>query len=203
MLGHEITVGKHIKFDPGKLDKTWIKNCLATGLSANFIEPLEATSIGTTIRQAFLLLGYLENYTEQDVEDYNNKINLIMDNVRDFVCLHYVSDREDTEFWKDLKEMELPTSLADKMNRWKTRLPFVEDFTETSHYLFGAENFLQVLYGLNLVDKEMLKIKYDNLTTPQKEMLRERIEIYWKEMEELTANHISHKQWLTEIREGR
>ena len=40
-LGHEINIGKHIKFDPGRLDKVWIKNCVAIGLSANFVEPLE------------------------------------------------------------------------------------------------------------------------------------------------------------------
>ena len=45
LLGREINVARNIKFDPGSLDRVWIKNCLAVGLSANFVEPLEATSI--------------------------------------------------------------------------------------------------------------------------------------------------------------
>ena len=58
-LGHKITIGREFKFDPGRLDKVWIKNCVAIGLSANFVEPLEATSIGTSIQQAFLLVHNL------------------------------------------------------------------------------------------------------------------------------------------------
>lgn len=201
VLGHEIEVGKHIKFDPGKLDKVWIKNCLATGLSANFIEPLEATSIGTTIRQAFLLINYLEGYTEKDIHDYNKKVNLIMDNVRDFVCLHYIVDRNDTKFWNDLKEVEIPDSLSEKLKSWETRMPFSEDFSETNQYLFGPGNFIQVMYGLGHVNKEMLNMKYNNLTESQKKHLKEIINQYWDEMEELISEHITHKQWLSRIRD--
>jgi len=199
-LGHEIEVGKHIKFTPGKLKETWIKNCLATGLSANFIEPLEATSIGTTIRQAFLLLNYLENYSKYDIIDYNHKINKVMDNVLEFVALHYITDRDDTEFWKSLKDIDIPPTLSEKLRKWETRIPFVEDFVDTSYHLFGDSNFTQVLYGLKLVNKEMIKQKYNNLTDEQKEHLKQSIELYWDEMAELTSEYYTHKEWLTKVR---
>jgi tryptophan halogenase len=50
-LGYEVEVAKKIDFDPGALDKVWINNCVAIGLSASFVEPLEASSIGTSIQQ--------------------------------------------------------------------------------------------------------------------------------------------------------
>ena len=55
MLGEGIDVRKEISFDPGAVKNPWIKNCVAIGLSASFVEPLEATSIGTSIQQSFLL----------------------------------------------------------------------------------------------------------------------------------------------------
>ena len=54
VFGRPVNIFKDIKFDPGSLDKVWIKNCLAIGLSANFLEPLHATSIGSVISQVML-----------------------------------------------------------------------------------------------------------------------------------------------------
>ena len=79
VLGREIKVAKDIKFEAGALDKPWIGNCLAVGLCANFIEPLEATSIGTSINQMFMLMHHLENYEQTDIDDYNKKMNSVME----------------------------------------------------------------------------------------------------------------------------
>ncbi len=57
-----VEIFKNIKFDPGCLDKIWIHNCMTVGLSSSFLEPLEATSIGTTINQMFLFLNYIQVY---------------------------------------------------------------------------------------------------------------------------------------------
>ena len=47
IYGHrEITVNKTFRFDPGRMEKAWHKNCYAVGLSQSFVEPLEATAIG-------------------------------------------------------------------------------------------------------------------------------------------------------------
>ncbi len=77
-LGYKINIGKHIKFDPGRLDKVWIKNCVAIGLSANFVEPLEATSIGTSIQQSFLLMHNLSDPVGSVREQYNTQVKSIM-----------------------------------------------------------------------------------------------------------------------------
>ena len=159
-LGREIEIARNIKFDPGKLNKSWIGNCCAIGLSSNFVEPLEATSIGTAIAQAFLLRDFIFNYKQEDINDYNHKIDLIMENVRDFIFLHYMIDKEDSPFWKDNKNKLIPDTLSYNLKKWKDKLPKTEDFTSTEYLLFREQNFTSVLHGLGFykgnsnIDKE-------------------------------------------------
>ena len=153
-LGHKVTIGKHIKFDPGRLEKVWIKNCVAIGLSANFVEPLEATSIGTSIQQAYLLMHNL-NVSESVIEYYNKSVEQIMENIRDFIFLHYQCGRKDTKFWKDISKIELPETLKEKLKLWNNRFPIDEDLQGSNYKLFWARNFIQVLDGLNLFNKKV------------------------------------------------
>ena len=101
-LGHGVEVAKNIKFDPGALDRPWISNVCAIGLSASFVEPLEASSIGTSINQSFLLAQRIVNYNQESIDRYNAEVGAIMDNIRDFIALHYITDRRDTSFWQEV-----------------------------------------------------------------------------------------------------
>ncbi|HAT65469.1 MAG TPA: hypothetical protein DCS66_12855, partial [Flavobacteriaceae bacterium] len=94
---------KNIKFEAGYVDKVWIKNCVAIGLSSSFIEPLEASSIGTSIQQSFLLMHLIINYSTPDINLYNKKFIEIVENIRDFVLLHYLCKKNDSPFWKNFK----------------------------------------------------------------------------------------------------
>ena len=165
-LGHPIEVGKHLTFDPGALDRVWIKNCCAIGLSASFVEPLEATSIGTSINQSFLLMHRLPNYTEKSIKDYNKIIETILLNIRDFVLLHYVTNKENTQFWKDVKNIKLPDSLQEQLDHWKHHLPIFEDFIYTGSYaLFKDPHYIQIMAGLKLFDKESILREYNMQST--------------------------------------
>ena len=43
---------------------------------------------------------------EQTLLDYNKKVTGILDNIYDFIMVHYtLSNREDTDFWKDMQEI--------------------------------------------------------------------------------------------------
>lgn len=160
-LGHGIDVGKQINFDPGYLDKAWIKNCCAIGLSANFVEPLEASSIGTSIQQSFLLRDLLINYNEAVINKYNKIVSGIMLNIRDFIVLHYLTGRSDSNFWKDLASSELPDSLKEKLDVWQNKLPTVDDFVDSSDYrLFTDFHFILVMHGLSLFDISKIKQEY-------------------------------------------
>jgi len=159
-----------LKFEPGCLDKPWIKNVCAIGLSANFVEPLEASSIGTSINQSFLLAQRLVNYNTSTTDRYNLEVGAIMDNIRDFIVLHYITKRRDTEFWKDVAEIDIPDSLANNLEMWKQRMPIADDFTSyTKKILFNEYNFALVMNGLELFDNNKIKSQYENLPQEAKD----------------------------------
>jgi tryptophan halogenase len=197
VLGHSIDIGKNIKFDPGCLDNVWIKNCVAIGLSANFVEPLEATSIGTSIQQSYLLMHDLPNYDEQIIKNYNNKIQKIMDNIRDFICLHYITERYDTEFWVDIQKIELPESLTNKLLLWQKRLPIREDFVESNYFLFYEYNWIHILYGLNLLDIDNLKKQTEIFNS---NVLLDNVIQLNNFKNSFTEKTIKHKEFLEKIR---
>jgi hypothetical protein len=199
-FGHEVTIGKKFSFDPGKIDKAWINNCVATGLSSIFVEPLEASSIGATIQQTFLLMHRMVGYNESTINDYNKSFNDIAENIRDFVFLHYITDREDTPFWKSTQTLEVPESLHPKLEQWKTKLPIKEDFNNYSDYiLFTDHNFIVVMDGLNLFDRKAISKEYNALNPSVRAFADARIA--QKLNEETSLKTITHKEYLRLTRE--
>lgn len=161
-IGHPVEVGRQFNFDPGCVDRAWIKNCCAIGLSGSFVEPLEATSIGTSIQQAFLLMHRVVNYNDDVIDQYNSSFNDIMENIRDFIVLHYITKKTNTQFWRDVAKIEIPESLKHKLSMWEYKLPIDEDFNEVSNYvLFKASNHTLVMDGLDLFDRDAIKKEYD------------------------------------------
>jgi tryptophan halogenase len=200
-LGHSITVAKHLTFDPGAIDKAWIKNCVAVGLSGNFIEPLEATSIGTSIQQAFLLMHRFPNYTQSTIDQYNADLDKVMENVRDFVILHYQTNKTNTQFWRDVAALEIPNSLKAKLERWRNNLPIEEDFSGLSKYImFRETNFTQVIYGLNLFNREKIKEEYEMQRQEIKDFADAKI--LDVEQYEKSLTTVGHKRFLELIRQG-
>lgn len=192
-LGHEIEIRKSVKFDPGCLDKSWIGNCAAVGLSSNFVEPLEATSIGSTINQIFILMHYLQNYGPTSIATYNDKVNKVLENIRDFIILHYQVDKKQSKFWEYNSTIELPDTLKHKLERWKQNLPIKEDIVTTDYVLFHEQNWTNVLYGLDWFDRDMIKQEYEQI---DRHLQRQIDEI----LVDKTLSNISHKQYISAIR---
>jgi len=163
-LGERVEIKKHIKFQPGKLNKTWIKNCCAMGLSASFVEPLEATSIGTTIQQSFALVSKITNYNQTVIDRYNNEVDEILINIRDFIILHYLTSGKETDFWKAASSVSLPDTLVEKINLFENRIPIDDDCLEKSgKILFWSMNYFIVMYCLGLLNTQSISKQYNNL----------------------------------------
>ncbi len=198
-LGHTVDIAKTISFDPGALDKTWIQNVCAIGLSASFVEPLEASSIGTSIQQAFLLASRLHKYNQTTINRYNEEVNAILENIRDFVLLHYMCDRDDTNFWINARSVELPESLKNNLEIWKNKLPISEDFTKsTTKVLFNEYNHAIVLHGLGLFDTNSINEQFQNFPNSVKEYANRTVH----NLRETEANikTIPHKMMIDLIR---
>lgn len=97
----------HINMRVGKQRRTWVKNCVAIGLSAGFIEPLESTGLHITQTGIQLLTMMLERdrgYNNATVEIYNDSMTKLFESIRDFLVCHYaLTNREDTDYWKDVR----------------------------------------------------------------------------------------------------
>lgn len=113
-----------LKFRTGRRKNSWTKNCVAIGLSSGFLEPLESTSIYLIQVAITKLLDYFPN----KADDYSlrNQYNAEMEDeyhkIRDFLILHYVATkRDDSEFWRYIRSMELPASLERKISLFRQR----------------------------------------------------------------------------------
>jgi tryptophan halogenase len=134
-LGRSITPIRLLKFDSGRLETPWIKNCLAIGLSAAFAEPLEATSIHSTIVQiSKFVFECLKSTVELTVnqgtiKNYNAKITNMYDDFKDFLVLHYMGGRTDSKFWQHIATGETKTEFVDIiLEMSKSKMPTANDF---------------------------------------------------------------------------
>ena len=200
LLGHPVEVSKFFQFDPGRLEEAWIGNAVAVGMAGSFVEPMEASSIGTTIQQAFLLANVLPDQSPATRDAYNKSFVSIMDNIRDFVALHYVVERDDTPWWKDLRYGGvLPDSLQERLKVWEHRLPIPEDFAgESRHILFSEDNFTVVLNGLGLLDPEGIRASHRARSLATQQYAKDVVDR--QRSFETTDNTVTHKQYLSRIR---
>lgn len=159
LYGLDIEIAKKIKFEAGCLETAWKKNCAAVGLSYSFVEPLEASSIGSTILQSILLAnqlsGFIPTHNNKTIIDtFNQKCDQMMENILEFVALHYITKRNDSEFWKFVKTLPKPDGLADKLERFQHVFPSTADFPY-NHLMFKESNWIMVLHALELLPKSV------------------------------------------------
>jgi flavin-dependent dehydrogenase len=195
-LGFKVQIAKNIKFEAGALEDVWIGNCCAIGLSANFIEPLEATSIGTSIQQIFLLMHYIINYNDKEIMTYNKKIKEIVYNIRDFVILHYLINKKDSKFWKELK-VNIPDSLKNVLEISKRRLLIKEDFNN-NYLLFNSSNFIVVMYALGLLNINNISNEYSLINKNIKQLYLNNVTLSLQNKK--NSIFIKHKEYLTNVR---
>lgn len=200
-FGKDIEVAKSINFDPGCLDRVWINNCLAIGLSSSFVEPLEASSIGTSIQQSFLLMYRIINYDQNIIDTYNKECYNILENIRDFIILHYMVKKNNSEFWRDVQQLEIPDKLKSRLEIWKHRMPSAEDFADDSRYsLFSADHYIMVMHGLGLFDVSSIKTEFEmspiNLKIRADDISRD------NDLFRDTISRITHKEYIRELRNG-
>ena len=147
----EINPVKHIKFEAGRLENLWHKNCVALGLAGAFVEPLEATSIHATKIQIDALGESLKNQSSADL--YNKNMSTLYDDIKDFIVLHYKGCRNDTEFWRHVNTISTPR-VDEILEIAKTRMLTEEDIPNPyNHLSYRAWN--HVLAGLGKFSKEV------------------------------------------------
>jgi tryptophan 6-halogenase len=140
----------HIRMRIGRSRNSWVKNCVAIGLSSGFVEPLESTGIFFIQHGIEELIHHFPHSTpdEESIRNYNRTVAEAIDGVRHFLTLHYrASNRRDTEFWRATQNTVLPDALSERMGLWKKRLPNAKSIN-TSYHGFESYSYSVMLLGL-------------------------------------------------------
>jgi tryptophan halogenase len=144
-LGKQIKINKILKYKPGMYEKVYIKNCIGIGLSSGFLEPLEATSIMNVITQ----LSFTEDVFNGNHTIYNEKIRELYTESMLFIYYHYLTDRNDTEFWKKYNSGKLTPNEMYKFIDLNYNIKIKDDVELRN--LFKFENTFE-LYSWNTIN---------------------------------------------------
>jgi tryptophan halogenase len=140
-----------LKLQVGYRPTMWVNNCVAVGLSAGFLEPLESSGIGLIETAAYLLahLFPFDGDTAYAARHFNTLMRGRFERVIDFVKLHYaVSRRTDTAFWRDNTDpASWPDTLREQLAAWRCRPPHRLDFIADQE-MYPTASWQFVLYGM-------------------------------------------------------
>ncbi len=159
---------KHIKFDCGRYENSWYKNIVSIGLSSHFLEPLQATSIHIAIFTATnLILHSLKDketiFDEANVKGFNRRVNVVIDDYKDLLQMHYLAGREDTPFWKFIKnEIKVSDANKERIEISKFRLLNNLDVC-TEHGTGGWGVWSHIFDNAGLFKKEMVQKELERL----------------------------------------
>jgi tryptophan halogenase len=162
VTGRKINPLRVLEFDPGRMEDVWVKNVICMGLSSHFLEPLEATSIHATIVQIDVFsrihLGVFleETFYPTNVQKYNEFFAKMVDEFADLIRIHYVTKRQDSEFWKYVNN-ELPKTekVKEIIEICKYRSPGFNDWVMFPGSA-GWGVWATILTGLDILKKEVV-----------------------------------------------
>jgi tryptophan halogenase len=123
-----------VPFKVGFRAKSWVRNCVAIGLSAGFIEPLESTGLYLSDLAAVMLSEHFPYGGEMEPQAF--RFNRILANryheILDFINLHYcLTRRNDTPFWREVQRPErINDRLKAKLDFWRVKPPSPADFED-------------------------------------------------------------------------
>jgi tryptophan halogenase len=156
---------RSIPFNPGKYEQFWIKNCMAVGLSSNFLEPLEATSlsvISLQLRNLKFCLNHVFTYNENTTARYNKNLSICVDSIAQFIYLHYLTKRSDTEFWRTFEQRYPPPQKIGELLEliYENNLRAGDVYGE----IFAIRDYLDICNGLDMFKQPVNIDGYENLT---------------------------------------
>lgn len=201
LFGQKINVRAELDINAGRFENVWVKNCLAVGLASSFIEPLEATSIFLTIAQLKVFSEFLHQvgvYKELPVKTFNNIASSNLESTFNFIYLHYMTKRSDSEFWKNLrKNYPPPPKLAELLEKIKQGDFVTYDIKEPTTLAGFTENsYLIVAQGLDFFESKPSVNFYRDIFPS--------IPDYKKAMQHMSVTKaVNHREFLNMINDGR
>lgn len=183
----------------GHRQKFWHRNCVAIGMAAGFIEPLEASALALVELSAGMLRDQLPaTRALMDIvaQRFNETFSYRWARIIDFLRLHYVlTQRRDTDYWRDAARPEkIPAHLQDLLALWRQRPPSFRDFPQIEE-IFPSASYQYVLYGMGF---ETLPGAYERRSDDLKTGLRQ-IEATQQRSKKFLAGLPSNRELLNHI----
>ena len=151
LAGQALAEPMPLRFTPGRRRRIWSRNCVALGLSAGFLEPLEATSIHLIQRGIAMLLRFFPNldFAPADIERYNRAMEFDFGRVRDFLLLHYSQTARAEPFWNHCRAIVPTETLRERLELFKSHGRILREDSE----LFPVLSWLSVLIGQKIIPR--------------------------------------------------
>jgi tryptophan halogenase len=205
------TLASYIGIDEGQLSarlipirsghraKFWHRNCVAVGLSAGFLEPLEASALVLVELSAQMIAQQLPACREvMDVlaKRFNQTFEYRWQRIIDFLKLHYMlSKRTDSQFWIDNRDPStIPDSLQELLSLWRYHPPSDLDFTSNNE-VFPAASYQYVLYGMGFETDTSLQPHKLN----QQQMAEQQFAINQKNISQVLASLPGNRELLEKV----
>lgn len=173
----DLPTPRRIAFDPGYRERFWHRNCVAVGLSAGFVEPLEASALALVEMSAAMISDEMPASREQMAlveRRFNDTFTYRWERVVDFLKLHYVlSRRDDSDYWRDHRDRAaLPDRLADLLTLWRHRAPYRQDFFRVDE-MFPAASYQYVLHGMGFLPEPGARMRHASVGAAAEPFFRE------------------------------
>ena len=144
-------IPRRLTFRSGHRERFWVGNCLAVGLSAGFLEPLEASAIVTIELSLDALLNdwpATRGTMDARAGRFNELFRYRWDRIVEFLKLHYVLSARDEPYWQGHRDpASIPPRLTELLALWCERPPSKRDFPQIDE-VFPAASYQYVLYGM-------------------------------------------------------
>jgi tryptophan halogenase len=196
--GAQLAEPRLIRFRTGRRIRQWNKNCVSMGLASGFLEPLESTSIHMVQSGVIRLIKSFPHagIYQSEIDEYNRQSKMEWEYIRDFIILHYhLNQRNDSEFWRECRDMQIPESLARRMELFKNTGKVFREQEE----LFTEIAWQQVMIGQGLVPEDYHPL----VNALSREQLDEFLDNVKKIIDEAVRRLPDHAQFLQQYCYGR
>lgn len=201
-IGEYTQPALHLDMKCGYKKEIAIANVLGVGLSAGFVEPLEATGITFTTKTVEIFVHYINNFGGDFNSTVKQNINkLFTDMVEEivaFVFIHYLtSTKRDTPFWKAFDSIEIPSTIKDLLSDFLPTPP--TDLRKYGKFeMFHSGQWFQIFNAGGKYKNNESNLTLEELTynTIHQEMLTTRTSI---EIEKFPNHYTFLKDWYAKL----
>jgi len=191
---------RSIPFTPGYRTQPWVHNCVAVGLSAGFLDPLESTGLVLIEAAVAMIAEMLPHSGPMDApaRRFSQLMSQRYENILHFLKLHYALSRRPEPFWQDHRDpTSMPPRLAELLDEWKTRPPGRFDF-ELDTETFAWFNYQYILYGMGYpTDLEAGRAHFPQGAEAERQFARIR-----RFAERAVAELPGHRGWVEQVGGG-